>query len=376
MKTTRQIPVSLDPPITALLSESGVWYLRHKDKRGEVITYSTGISGGDGEIVRHCYESGIVTLVARSISNRLTSLVEERINGPRMRMSDIVKGWVLWMRDSGFSEATISTYEKNVRAWIKFCGPSLKHPNDATLTQMHDFLNSDASGACLSSRRLSRTCLISFFTYLSNNGVCTKNLPMLARVRMFSAKKLKETYRNVRDASEEELNKLLDYLEDRHKKRPFGKWTMWYRFFRAGSIIAFDTGLRLSDVAHLEWSSITEDGKVEVLTRKRGKIVSVNMTERVANELSNCPQDDLRYVFPEVALVYDEKGASRISTLFKTYCLKAGVEGITFHSFRHSFITRSVKARMASKRDEALREVAKQVGHSGIATTEGYCHIK
>ncbi|MFI5342132.1 MAG: tyrosine-type recombinase/integrase [Candidatus Methylomirabilales bacterium] len=60
---------------------------------------------------------------------------------------------------------------------------------------------------------------------------------------------------------------------------------------------------------------------------------------------------------------------SHLSDLFKRYAVKAKLEDVTFHTLRHTFVSRLVQAGVP------LRMVQVLARHSNIEVTERYAHL-
>lgn len=131
-------------------------------------------------------------------------------------------------------------------------------------------------------------------------------------------------------------------------------------------LIGLYTGLRYSDIARLRWDAIDGDTirMVPHKTASHGVEVVIPLHGRVVKALpARCGE----YVMPELARTYRwRKTADR----FKLACEAAGVshEGITFHSLRHTFVTRLAEAGIP---EDIRRRLA---GHSNAVTHDRYTH--
>lgn len=143
--------------------------------------------------------------------------------------------------------------------------------------------------------------------------------------------------------------------------------------------IGLFTGLRLGDAVRLKWSAI-RDGKVEIVTHKTGAAVCIPVAPRLAEMLGK-PDARGGYVCPELADLYARDAArlsKRIGALFERAGLTVREKrkgwavarpSASFHSLRHTFVSRCVESGVPVGIVRAL------VGHASASMTEHYVHI-
>lgn len=120
--------------------------------------------------------------------------------------------------------------------------------------------------------------------------------------------------------------------------------------------------------ARLRWSELT-DGvlfKTPSKTRRHEKTVQVPLHHKLARYLGSLERRG-EFVFPELARTYSARSTAR---RFARACRAAGIshDGITFHSLRHTFVTRLKEAGVP---EDVRRQL---VGHSNAATHDRYDH--
>lgn len=143
--------------------------------------------------------------------------------------------------------------------------------------------------------------------------------------------------------------------------------------------IGLFTGLRLGDACQLKWRDVS-DTTVRVKTSKTGAPVAIPIHPRLKAILGKRGKDS-EYISPEIAATY-ERNDSRVSKLVRRVFEAAGIETnekrggwgkarptASFHSLRHTFVSRSIEAGVAPAIVQAL------VGHSSAAMTEHYTHV-
>lgn len=148
--------------------------------------------------------------------------------------------------------------------------------------------------------------------------------------------------------------------------------------------IGLHTGLRLGDACRLKWSAFKSDGAVEVTTGKTGAVVrlpSAGLLAALDKSGIVRPSNLQGEVLPEIAAIYARDAATvskRVGQIFE----RAGIAGrikergwsraradASFHSLRHTFVTRAIEAGVPPPIVRAL------VGHSTAAMTDRYTHV-
>ena len=145
--------------------------------------------------------------------------------------------------------------------------------------------------------------------------------------------------------------------------------------------VALYTGLRLHDIESLRWSEVDvaagEIVKAPSKTKRRGIVVRVPLHERLAAMLevarANAASGE-EFVFPFRASHFSSGGWRRDNDVaFREVLRMAGIEEkgrerLTFHSLRHTFVTRLAEAGVAE--DVRMR----LAGHTNAATHAIYTH--
>jgi len=142
-------------------------------------------------------------------------------------------------------------------------------------------------------------------------------------------------------------------------------------------LVGLWTGLRLGDACRLKWEAFKADGAVEVKTAKTGAVVRLPASRLMA-ELGKRGEG---YVMPGMAAAYGRKSSAvskKIAALFERAGLtvREKCKGwaiarptASFHSLRHTFVTRCVEAGVP------VAVVRELVGHTRETMTEHYTHI-
>lgn len=138
--------------------------------------------------------------------------------------------------------------------------------------------------------------------------------------------------------------------------------------------IAYNTGMRQSEILFLKWNQIDFDKRIitldnrDFLTKsKRIRVVPIN--ELAFTVLCNRKENAKEYVFPtSKGTVIDQ---SNFSNNYKKYIRAAKLnDKLNFHSLRHTFASRLVQKGIS------IYIVSKLLGHSDIKTTQIYAHLR
>ena len=138
-------------------------------------------------------------------------------------------------------------------------------------------------------------------------------------------------------------------------------------------------GLRSVEIASLELSMLTDaEGNLteqialedKASKGKSGRIIFINadLKKALALYLEERTDHDSEY------LIVTERSkrfsANAVSVFFKRLYSKVGLEGVSSHSGRRTFITRA--ARKISQAGGSLKDVQALVGHRHLTTTQAY----
>ena len=142
--------------------------------------------------------------------------------------------------------------------------------------------------------------------------------------------------------------------------------------------IGLHTGLRMGDACRLKWDAFRDGGTVEVRTTKTGAFVQLPSAS-LLHDLGRRKHNG--FVIPKLASTYERDPAAvskAVARLFASVKIHTSVRCVgwsraradaSFHSLRHTFVTRAIEAGVPAAIVRAL------VGHSREAMTEHYTHI-
>lgn len=144
---------------------------------------------------------------------------------------------------------------------------------------------------------------------------------------------------------------------------------------RALIIVALDTLMRLSNIAHLQWPQVKWTPGVIVPLNAKVSHDKVPITTRMREALQALPKDG-PWVFASLHRKGKGKTAAknRVIRLFDALCQQAGIphsraaDGMTFHGLRHTGATRALQ------NGASVRTVMKLGGWKDIRSVLRYTH--
>lgn len=281
--------------------------------------------------------------------------------GQKITLASLVVSFENWMSTIGRSRNTVKNTVDTVKAFLAHQeGIINRMASDINEVHISRYINRE-SKAKAGSRMVALSHIRTFFVWLLNNGIVTRNPAKLVEVDMSKLSHQQKEAAKRTPFTDEEYATLLTAADK--KGDPF-----WCAAIRIGR----KTGYRLGDIAGMEWDVLrTEPGKIIVWTEKRDQRVAQVMEDdllAVFLQLQEKPEDQV-YIFPHERQIHrDPDTRAQLSVQFSRICKKAGIVGKSFHCLRHTRATEVF-------RQTGDIELTKQLmGHGNVKTTEGYVH--
>lgn len=128
---------------------------------------------------------------------------------------------------------------------------------------------------------------------------------------------------------------------------------------------ALKTGMRVSELIHLQWSDVNLDTRrITVLRTKSHEARQIPLSTQSREILKRLPKRSGNVFTHEDGHIW---ARDNVWDLFKKACARAGLDsGFTFHDLRHTF------ARDLLDRGVDIYTVSKLLGHSVLTTTQRY----
>lgn len=344
--------------MTLTKNENGYYEFKIKTKEGKYRTFSTKKKTkaaaekviADSKIAEIEKAAELGVLSAQVISVLTT--------GKRMSVAQAIEPWVEWMRGQHYSANYVTAAANWVLSWARDRHLSNKPIVSVKQADIDDWVNDRDSTATMGTRHVKHMALVAFFSYAANLGMVLGNPARLVRLdKSILTHEQKEPKKKLL-LYEEEIQMLLNATAPGAVRED----TFWH----AAIAISRYTGLRLSDIAALEWASISEDA-ITVWTVKRDKRVQLKLEPEVLrNAIATVPREDDTYLFPaqrEIAISPTRRAL--LSVNFSRLVSEFGIRA-TFHTLRSSYIVACKEAGIT------MEHIADRVGHSSTVTTEGY----
>ncbi len=260
-------------------------------------------------------------------------------------MTPLRKRFIDDLRLKNFSDSTIKVYVHAVEKFARFLGRS---PDESTAEDVRGFLIHELD------RGLSRSYIV-----IQQNALRHLYLDTLGRTdELSSIPRPKRERRLPVVLSREEVRRLFAVTGNlKHK---------------ALLMVAYDAGLRLSEILNLRSEDI--DSQRMVIRVRQGKGKKDRYT-RLSAGLLKLLREYWREYHPESLLFPGAHPNKRydIATpghILKKLCRKAGItKRVSMHTLRHSFATHLLEA------GTNLRVIQRLLGHANIQTTCLYTHI-
>ena len=351
----------------------------HKRKDGRYqVSFPTGIykDNGKREVI---YRYAATQAEASEILLKLRSENGIGVHQSGMTTGEWVDTWIEKYKAPKLKPATLTSYRGNARLHIK---PAIgKIPlRDLKTSQIQRALN-NIGGSCS--------------TFVKNYNVIHGALEKAVELGMIVRNPCKGVYfpeddkKEMRVLSKEEQEKFIMVLEGEYYRPMF--LTYLYTGMRMGEAIPLtwedinleDREIRVNKKAIICHNFEKHEAKTEIqdFCKTKSSKRSITITTGLARVLSEHKErmkaqaealgqewSDSGLVFPNTAgRIVNARNLQNV--LYRIYA-KAGIEGATMHTLRHTYATRCFEA------DIKAKMISKQLGHSKVKTTlDVYVHM-
>lgn len=321
--------------------------------------------------------------------------------GKHVTNTEALAAWAQWL---GTARSDVTA--RNCLTWLKafLDAQRLREKSPAQIEPAHidRWINNPKATTKASTRRIMLSVLKGFFQYclIENFALrdptrgCHVKYKLLTHDQKESKPKTIFTlaeYRAILGHLAKQTAALQDKLTHLERMDDQGKLTtqgrakikdlrlqgQWSQFWRAATVIARNTGLRLGDVAQIEPAVFKDPGYIIVWTDKYNARVKLRIDKFIldpAEFRATVKTLDLTesYCFPlQRAINIDPQRCNILNMRYKRLLTAAGIpEGKTFHSHRHTFVDE------CRRRGIPTPHISQAVGHASLKMTERYMHYE
>jgi integrase len=357
-------------------NKSGIYEVTFKTEHGSKTVSTHCRNKPDAErVVKHARIKEIeMAAMAGALNAAAISL---GTTGKQTKMEQLAKEFVDWRKTVRHSRHTCHNAEVILNAFMEHGDGGLRSATPQSVTEQHvdAYVNDPNSKASARSRSMRRSNITAFFNWATSKGYCNHNPAKLVPVDMSALSHEQKEPKPKLSFTNEEVDRLLAMT---HPEEGTCKVNAAWWFFAVS--VGRYTGLRLGDIAQMEWKSWQfneEEPGVVVWTEKRDRRVKLKFSDlgdvaykrlRLAyiNVSSRQLSSDCKMFPKEAELACDVRRRSILSKHFRQLLDEAGIKGKSFHSFRRTFVTD------ARRKGIPMEHIAAQVGHVSVNTTKGY----
>jgi len=350
-------------------------------------------------------QAGIAEMERAGQAGKLSREVVGRIlTGKRMTVGKAVEPFREWMKSRGRSPKTIAENTITLNAWMREMKLESHPPTTITGKHIADWINDADKSRGQSSRKVALGHLHTFFAFCCSNGWVSADPSSAIGIDYSVLSHEQKEPAERQPFTPDELARLTTHLEselqtigqDMARVEADTSYTANGRAVKLGKLggkhselffwlfavrCSSTTGLRLSDIAGLEWRCFGEPGKLVVWMDKTNRRIEHPLPAELETMVSGIPLTSPTHLFPaQHAIISDVKRRALLSVQFKRMCERIGIFGKSQHCCRHA--AASERYRAIDKDDLAKRlaetlsmtQIKQLLGHSSAVTSRRYVH--
>ena len=291
------------------------------------------------------------------------SVVQKLRNEKNVTVDGAISQYAGSMEGDGYRNTSISRAESSLKHWsrtLKIGGLLI-----GAIERRHidPWVNPNNNNK-YASRVRNLATITAFFRYCTHSGWLLENPALGVSVRRDKLKQSQLIPRETLPFTEDEVRRIVAGLEP---------GTFWH----LAVLVGFHTGLRMGDIAKLEWSNIRGD-RIVVSTSKTLIEVEHPLHPDVKAALSKVERSSSPYVFQSAAAkALVPNGQSILSHQFERILAQLNIEGKSFVSLRHTFALRTKQEEKRKIFQEMLDQLSTHntmvaMGHASPSTTRIY----
>ena len=304
--------------------------------------------------------------------------------GPTVTLSAAVAAWEKWL-STAREDRTAQNYLTYIHAFLAF--HKLADSPVTALNEHHvDKWINDPKSPVKAATRTQRLAVIrAFFDYCLMREYCLRDPSRACHVKMKLLSHDQKERRVKKPFKPAEYRALLECIDGRianFKERlaqeedaVVAAKLQWMQFWYSAVRISRNAGLRIGDIAQLEWAVFKEPGSIIVWTDKRDTRVRLRIDKFVTDPkefrqaVKAIARKDNTWCFPfQKELTRNPALRAEFSNKFQRLLTKAGIEGHSFHDLRHGYASDS------RKRGIPMPHIRESMAHAHERMTEHYIH--
>lgn len=309
-----------------------------------------------------------------------------------MKCGDAVNEWLEEMKRAGFGTVTLYDYRLRVSKFLTEMKLGDARVSAVELDHIGKFINHEKAGKA-STRQAMLSTIRTWLDFCVRKRWIDDN--PARSIRNLNYAKMTHEQKDVDHKvpfTDDELRHLMNHIGEqiaccRHilagNRQPWRfqchdiirQKLRWLEFWKVAVPIAQHTGLRLGDVAGLEWATMRDPNVIAVWTEKRDRRVELPMSDDLRAAIAGISKTDEVYCFPEQRRIHiDHRSRCKLPKQFGRLLACAKIKGKSFHSLRATFAVNIVRRLVAVGHSEDHAKVVARdlLGHTLVKTTEVY----
>lgn len=313
-----------------------------------------------------------------------------------VKLSKAIEEWKdSRLRAGAMQERTVHNYVIYLNRFARDVGMDDEAVAAVTEEHVSDWVNGPDAGKA-STRTVKLSILKEFFDWCVSSGKSTGNpARALGKINMSKLGFSQKEVRHKIPFNDDEVNALIRYIDRSLAKEKMDMdaidCPLWedkpmskgyniaeriekLKFWKSAILIGRWAGLRIGDIAGLEFDSLAKPGVLVVWTDKRDRRVEIPLNEPLAAALASIERksEQQQFCFPKQRELNAGPNRASLPKQFESIMTRAGVRDRSFHCLRATFAIDAVDRLVAAgrTREQAVRDVADLLGHSSTRTTE------
>ncbi len=310
-------------------------------------------------------ESGVERLSLAAKAGRLThKAVGQILTGRDLTCREALEEFKK-QRSVSQASKTVANNILVISKWLKDAGIESLPPSEVTPQHIGAWINDKNSKWKRSTRQSALAIVRNFCRFCADTGWITSDPSQLVELDDSVMAQDQKGSGDKQPFTEEEVRRLLEALHQdwrlsETKEHELCRDPMDVGFWLVAVSVAKETGLRLSDIAQLQWRSFQETGKLITWIEKTNRRMELPISQELFALISEVvPANDTDYLFPaHCAAIRDVNRRSKLSVQFARMLRQLGINNRSFHSLRNYNATHNLakmdKATLAAKLAEVL----------------------